>query len=120
MFRVYSPELLDHFENPRNTSVVEKPDVTVRLENPACGDVLELSAKLEAGKIVEIQFRAKGCVPAMACGSAITELAKGKSVEAAKGISREDLLCAVGGVPEASNHASHLAIETLQTLLRKV
>lgn len=100
--------------------MVEKADVTARLENPACGDVLELSAKLDADKIMEIRFRSKGCVPAMACGSAITELAKGKRVEAARRIGREDLLLAVGGMPEASNHASHLAIDTLRALLRKV
>jgi nitrogen fixation protein NifU and related proteins len=116
---VYSPELLDHFENPRNGGLVENADVTVRLDNPACGDILELSAKLKANKIVEIRFRSKGCVPAMACGSAITELAQGKNVEAAKRIGREDLLRAVGGVPEASNHACHLAIDTLQALLRR-
>jgi len=92
----------------------------VRLENPVCGDILELSAKVEAGKILEIGFRAKGCVPAMACGSAITELVKGKDVEAAKQISREELLGAVGGVPEASNHASHLAMDALRALLTKL
>jgi NifU-like protein involved in Fe-S cluster formation len=117
--RVYSTELLDHFENPRNAGVVERPDATVRVENPACGDVLELSAKLRAGTVAEIRFRAKGCVPAMACGSAITELATGKSLEAARKISREELLGAVGGVPEASNHASHLALDALRALLGK-
>ncbi|MFZ0478871.1 MAG: iron-sulfur cluster assembly scaffold protein [Terriglobales bacterium] len=117
---MYSPELLDHFENPRNAGVVEKPNATARLENPACGDVLELSLRLEGDRIVEIRFRAKGCVPAMACGSAITELGKGKSIEAAWEISREDLLREVGGLPEASGHAGHLAIETLKELLRVV
>jgi NifU-like protein involved in Fe-S cluster formation len=117
---VYSTQLLDHFEHPRNGGLVENADVTVRLENPACGDILEFSAKLEGGTIVEIGFRAKGCVPAMACGSVMTELAKGKTVAAAKEISREDLLRAVGGVPEASNHASHLALDALQALLQNV
>jgi NifU-like protein involved in Fe-S cluster formation len=83
---VYSAELLDHFQNPRNAGEVEAPDRTARLENPACGDILELSVRLEGiatkpeGKrIADIRFRAKGCVPAMACGSAITELVKGKN-----------------------------------------
>ena len=88
------------------------------MENPACGDILELTLKLDGKRIAEIRFRAKGCVPAMACGSAITELAKGKSLEEARLISREDLLQKVGGVPEASRHACHLAMDTLATLLR--
>jgi nitrogen fixation NifU-like protein len=117
---VYSDELLDHFQNPRNAGVVGRPDATARLENPACGDILELSLKLEGDRIADIRFRAKGCVPAMACGSAITELAKGKSVEEARGISREELLRKVGGLPEASGHAGSLSIDALKALLEKL
>src|ERR1700730_19364192 len=82
---VYSADLLDHFQNPRNAGEVEAPDATAQLENPACGDILELSlklekTKLEGSRIADIRFRAKGCVPAMACGSALTELVKGKNI----------------------------------------
>ena len=115
---MYSAELLDHFQNPRNAGEIESPDATARLENPACGDILELTLKLDGWRVADIRFRAKGCVPAMACGSAITELAKGMSVEEARQISREDVLQKVGGVPEASGHACHLAIDTLTQLLR--
>jgi len=114
---VYSPELLDHFQNPRNAGGVPVPDAVARLENPACGDVLELTLKLEGTHIAEIRFRAKGCVPAMACGSAITELAKGKTLEHARQVSREELVRKVGGLPQASAHASHLAMDTLAALL---
>jgi nitrogen fixation NifU-like protein len=117
---VYSSELLDHFQNPRNPGEVEKPDSAARLENPACGDILELSLKLEGDRIRDIRFRAKGCVPSMACGSAITELAKGKSVKEARVISMDDLLKRVGGLPEASGHASHLAIDALKAVLREL
>lgn len=115
---VYSPELLDHFQNPRNAGEVEAPDSTARLENPVCGDVLELSLKLEGDRIADIRFRAKGCVPAMACGSAITELVHGKTIEEAQQVSREELVRKIGGLPQASTHASHLAMETLAALLR--
>ena len=122
---VYSAELLDHFQNPRNAGAVEAPDASAQLENPACGDILELSLRLEKTKfdgkrIVEIRFRAKGCVPAMACGSAITELIKGKTVDEARQIEREDLLQKVGGLPQASGHASQLAIDTLAALLQNL
>ena len=114
---MYSAELLDHFQNPRNAGEVESPDAVAKLENPACGDILELSLKLKAGRIAEIRFRAKGCVPAMACGSAVTELVNGRSVEQARQISREELVRKVGGLPQASGHAGHLAIDTLAALL---
>jgi nitrogen fixation NifU-like protein len=117
---VYSAELLDHFQNPRNAGEVESPDSTAQLENPACGDILELTLKLEGKRIADIRFRAKGCVPAMACGSAITELARGKTVEEARQVSREELVRKVGGLPQASAHASHLAMDTLATLLRRL
>lgn len=117
---VYSKELLDHFQNPRNAGDVDAPDASAQLENPACGDVLKLTVKVGAGRIVDIRFRAKGCVPAMACGSATTELVKGKTVEEAGQVSREDLLTKVGGVPEASGHAVQLALDTLRAVLRGV
>jgi len=126
---VYSTELLDHFQNPRNAGQVEAPDRTARLENPVCGDILELSVKLEkrleptnpdATRIADIRFRAKGCVPTMACGSAITELVKGRTVAEARNLSREELIRKVGGLPPASEHASYLAIDTLAALLRNV
>ena len=122
---MYSAEVLDHFQNPRNAGEFEAPDAAARLENPVCGDILELSlklekTKLEGSRIADIRFRAKGCVPAMACGSAITELVKGKYVDEARQISREELVCKVGGLPQASAHASHLAMDTLAALLRHV
>lgn len=134
---MYSPELLDHFQNPRNAGEIEAPDRSVRQENPVCGDILELSLKLDtnqdtsrdhrleptnpgARRIADIRFRAKGCVPAMACGSAVTELVKGRSLDEARKLSREELVRKVGGLPQASSHASHLAIDTLAALIRNL
>ncbi len=125
---MYSAELLDHFENPRNAGEVEDPDATAHLENPVCGDILELSlrlektkleeTKLERRRVAEIRFRAKGCVPTLACGSAITELVKDKNLDEVRKISRDELVRKVGGLPQASAHASHLAMDTLAALLR--
>jgi nitrogen fixation NifU-like protein len=117
---MYSPELLDHFEHPRNAGEIVDSDVTVQVENPACGDILKLSLKVENGHIAEIRFLAKGCVPAMACGSALTELVRGRTIEAARGLRREDLAQAVGGLPETSIHASHLAMDALAAALKQV
>jgi NifU-like protein involved in Fe-S cluster formation len=120
MHGMYSPEVLDHFERPRNAGQIENADAKVRLENPACGDVVELSAAVQSGQIVEIRFRAKGCVCAMACASAITEMVSGKSIEQAGRVSREELVKKVGGLPDASAHAGYLAVDALRELLRKI
>ena len=117
---MYSSQLLDHFEHPRNPGEVVDSDATAQVENPACGDILKLSMKVTNGHVAEIRFLAKGCVPAMACGSALTELVKGKSVEEARRLRREELVQAVGGLPEASVHASHLAMDALVAALEQL
>ncbi len=117
---MYSAQVLDHFQNPRNSGAVASPDATAQLENPACGDVLKLTLRISGGRIEEIRFLAKGCVPAIACGSALTELVQGRTVEEALALKREELLRAVGGLPEASAHASHLAMDTLVKALGKI
>ena len=116
---MYSRRVLDHFEHPRNPGVVDSPDASVQVENPACGDVLRLTAKLSNNRLVEVKFLAKGCVPAIACGSALTELVTGKTLKEAAAVSREDLVYELGGLPEASTHASHLAMDALAALLRQ-
>jgi nitrogen fixation protein NifU and related proteins len=114
---MYSAQVLDHFEHPRNTGAIADPDASVRIENPACGDVLQLTLKLSGDRIGEIRFLAKGCVCSMACGSALTELVQGKTIEQARELERELLIRAVGGLPSASTHASHLAMDALSAAL---
>ena len=116
---MYSPQLLDHFQNPRNAGEITDPDVSVQLENPACGDILKLTLRITDGRIAELRFRAKGCVPAMACGSLLTELVQGRTVKEASKLRREELVQAIGGLPEASTHASHLAMDALAAVLKQ-
>ena len=82
---MYSSQLLDHFEHPRHSGELPDADARVRIENPACGDILELAIKMDAGRIAAIRFRAKGCVPAIACASAMAELAEGKTIDQSVG-----------------------------------
>jgi nitrogen fixation NifU-like protein len=77
---MYSPLLLDHFQNPRNAGDVADPDASVQIENPACGDILKLTVRVADRRIAEIRFRAKGCVPAIACASLLTELVQGITI----------------------------------------
>lgn len=117
---MYSAQLLDHFQNPRNAGDLPGADATAETENPVCGDVIRLSLKIQDGRIAEIRFKAKGCVPAMGCGSAVTELAFGKTIAEARSLRSEDVKNAVGGLPAASNHAAELAIDVLRAALKKL
>lgn len=114
---MYSPQVLDHFEHPRNSGSVAGADASVQLQNPACGDVLKLTLKAGEGSIGEIRFLAQGCVPSIACASALTELVRGKSIAEARSITREQLIESVGGLPPASSHAGQLAIDALNAAL---
>src|SRR6202012_1984882 len=114
---MYSPQLLDHFEHPRNAGVLAEADASAQIENPACGDILKLSVRLHDGQIAAIRFQAKGCVAAMGCASALTELGLGKTPAEALAVRKEELLAAVGGLPSASLHATHLFMDSLNAVL---
>jgi len=117
---MYSAQLLDHFQNPRNAGELSPADAIADIENPVCGDMLRLTLKVSAGRIAEIRFKAKGCVPSMACASALTELVAGRGVGEALSLQRDSLIAAVGGLPPASTHAAQLALDALQAALGKI
>lgn len=117
---MYSSQLLDHFQNPRNAGDISDADASAEIENPVCGDVIRLSLKLHDGRIERIGFKAKGCVPAMACGSALTELVCGKTVAEVRRLRRAELIAAVGDLPQASVHAAQLALDVLAAALKKI
>ena len=115
---MYSAQVLDHFEHPRNSGEVNNPDASAQVENPACGDVLRLTVRVRNGRIEEIRFLAQGCVSAMACASLLTELVHGRPIAETRQLRREELLLAIGGLPPASIHASHLAMDTLTAVVK--
>ena len=117
---MYSAQLLDHFQNPRNVGEISDADATAEIENPACGDVLRLTLKANEGRISEARFKAKGCVASIACGSALTELIVGKTASEAYTLRRDNVSTAVGGLPQASTHAAQLAIDALSAALSQI
>jgi nitrogen fixation NifU-like protein len=117
---MFSEPVLDHFQNPRNPGELPPPAISAEVSNPVCGDVLKLSARVEGGRLREVRFQARGCVATIACGSVLTELSSGKTVEEARNLSASDVSQALGGLPAASGHASILAEDALKSVLQKV
>jgi nitrogen fixation NifU-like protein len=117
---MYSPQVLDHFQQPRNVGELADASTRVEIANPACGDILRLEVKVAEGRIAAVRYRAKGCVPAIACGSILTEMILGRSLAEAAALTREELVRELGGLPQASTHASHLAMDALATVLKKL
>ena len=116
----YSEKVLDHFEYPRNVGELPSADAEVRLEHPVCGDIMSLAVKLSGGRIDQVRYRTRGCVASIAAGSCLTEMLQGKSLAEAAALRREQLLDALGGLPNASVHATHLAMDALSELLQKL
>jgi len=117
---MYSAQLLDHFANPRHAGEVPDADASAEIENPVCGDIVRLTLKVDGLRISAIRFKAKGCVPSMACASALTELVLGKTTTEALALTREDVVSAVGGIPQASAHAAQLALDVLAAALGQI
>lgn len=117
---MYSPQLLDHFEHPRNVGELAQASAVAQLENPACGDILRLSVRISDGRIADVAYRAKGCVPAIACGSLLTEMLRGRTLDEARALTREQLAEAIGGLPQASSHAAQLAMDALLAVLKQL
>jgi nitrogen fixation NifU-like protein len=115
---MYSAQVLDHFQNPRNVGELAGANASAQLENPVCGDVLQLTMRVVDGRIAEARFRARGCVPSIACGSMLTELVTNHSVAEAQALGREELVANLGGLPAASGHAAQLAIDALRAALK--
>lgn len=120
IFVSYSEAVLDHFQNPRNVGDLPDADAEVRLEHPVCGDIMKLAVKLADGRIAQVRFRTQGCVASIAAGSCLTQLLAGKSPSEAAALRREQLVDALGGLPSASLHASHLAMDALAQVLTKL
>jgi nitrogen fixation protein NifU and related proteins len=117
---MYSAGVLDHFQNPRNAGEVADPDAVAEIQNPACGDVLRLSIKVSDGRIAAVGFKAKGCVASVACASVLTELVADKNLDQARKLHRDEVIAAVGGLPQASNHAAQLAVDALSAVLQQI
>jgi NifU-like protein involved in Fe-S cluster formation len=117
---MYSAAVLDHFQNPRNAGTLDGADAKVSVENPVCGDILELSVRLADGRIAEARFRTRGCVTALACSSLLTELLRGKTPVEARAITAELISDSLGGLPSATQHGAQLARDAVQAILTKL
>jgi len=118
----YSEKVLDHFRNPRNVGVIENPDGYGKVGNPVCGDLMEMFikvAKNDKGEdiIDDIKFRTFGCGSAVSTSSMVTEMAKGKTLDEAYKITRQDVADELDGLPPIKMHCSNLAADALQAAI---
>ncbi|QSQ09128.1 Iron-sulfur cluster assembly scaffold protein IscU [Koleobacter methoxysyntrophicus] len=110
---MYTEKVLDHFLNPRNLGVIPDADGIGQYGDPACGDFLRVYIKVENGRLKDVKFLIQGCPAAIATSSIMTELATGKTIEEALKITDDDILEAIGVLPEEKAHCSNLGAGAL-------
>ena len=115
---MYSEKVLDHFKHPRNVGEIENADAEGTVGNPVCGDMMTMYIKVKDDRIEDIKFKTFGCGAAIATSSMTTELAKGKTLDEAIEISRQDVADALDGLPPVKMHCSNLAADALHEAIK--
>lgn len=110
---IYSDKVLSHFKHPHNQGVIKNADAVAQVGNPVCGDIMKMYLKIADNKIKDIKFETLGCAAAIAVSSAVTDIAKGKTLEQALAIKKDDVIKDLGGLPAVKVHCSMLGVEAL-------
>ena len=118
MNSTYNKKVMKLFKNPKNMGEMKNPDAVGQVGNPHCGDIMKIYLKIKGDKgeeiIKDIKFQTMGCVAAIATSSITTEIAKGKTLNAAKKITNKDVAKKLGGLPPIKMHCSNLAASALK------
>ena len=112
----YSPQLIDHYENPRNVGSFAKDDDDVgtgMVGAPACGDVMKLQIKVKDGIITDARFKTYGCGSAIASSSLVTEWVKGRSLDEAAALKNSEIAQELA-LPPVKIHCSILAEDAIK------
>ncbi len=118
MAPIYSDKVLEHFKNPRNVGEFDNPDGVGVEGNPVCGDLMEIQIKVDNNIITDVRFKTFGCGSAIATSSMVTEMAKGRTLEEALEITRENVAEELGGLPPQKMHCSNLAADALHKAIQ--
>ncbi len=114
---MYNEKVLDHFMNPRNMGEVEGASGVGMVGNAKCGDIMQMSLKIENDTVTDAKFKTFGCGAAIATSSMATELIIGKSVEEALALTNKAVADALDGLPPVKMHCSLLAEEAIKSAL---
>ncbi len=119
----YTQKVIEHFRNPRNQGQIKNADAIGEKGNPACGDVMKIYLKIEDKNgqefIKDIKFETFGCAAAIAVTSILTEMVKGKTLDEALKLNKDDIVKELGGLPVQKIHCSMLGVDTLHEAIKK-
>jgi nitrogen fixation NifU-like protein len=115
---MYSEKVMEHFSNPRNIGEIKNADGIGEVGNPICGDMMSFYINVKDNKITDIKFKTFGCVAAIAVSSMVTEMAKGKTLEEAKKITKQSVAESLDGLPKEKMHCSNLGTDALAKAIK--
>ena len=115
----YSDKVYEYFRNPKNMGTIEKQDGKSEVGSDACGDLMQLTLKIDrkTETITDAKFKTFGCASAIASASILTEMVKGKTVDEAIKINNNDIIRELGGLPNAKIHCSVMGQEALEAAI---
>jgi nitrogen fixation NifU-like protein len=114
----YTEKVKEHFFHPKNVGEIKNADGIGKVGNPTCGDVMAIYIKVKDNRISDIKFKTFGCTAAIATSSILTEMAKGKTLDEALKITRDDVANELGGLPAIKLHCSNLAADALREAIK--
>ena len=114
---MYSPKVMENFANPKNVGEIPDADGVGTVGNPVCGDLMTIYIKVKDDRIADIKFKTFGCGAAIATSSMITQMARGKTIEEALKITRNDVANELEGLPPQKMHCSNLAADALKAAI---
>jgi len=115
---MYTEKVKEHFFHPRNVGEIKDANGFGKVGNPKCGDVMAIYIKVKDNRIIDIKFKTFGCIAAIATSSILTEMVKGKTLEEALKITRDDVADELGGLPAIKMHCSNLAADALHEAIK--
>jgi len=115
---LYSKKLIEVFTNPKNVGKMKNPSAKGTYQSPVCGDMLTIYIKVQDNKIIDCSFETWGCMVSVGISSAVTEFAKGKSLDQAKKITKTDLEKIIGQTPPVKAHCVQMSIKALKTAIQ--
>ena len=114
---MYNDKVMDHFMNPHNIGELENPDGIGTYGSPVCGDMMQISIRVENDVITDAKFKTFGCGSAIASSSVATDMIIGMTIEEALAVTNKQIVNELGGLPAVKIHCSVLADHAIKSAI---
>ena len=114
---MYNEKVMQTFANPKHVGEVENYDGIGKVGNASCGDIMQITLKIENDVITDAKFKTFGCAAAIATSSTATDMVIGMTVEEALKLTNQKVMEELEGLPPQKLHCSVLAEEAIKAAI---